>query len=97
MAQTAPKRKPSVLKRARQNVKRRLRNKSEKSKVKTLIKTYLDALDSKEVPTIEQSLKDVIRALSKLSSKGIMHRNTVSRKISRLAIKANEFLNSKAA
>lgn len=97
MAQAAPKKKLSVLKRARQNIKRRFRNKSEKTKVKTLIKAYLEALKSKEVEQIQTSLKEVVRALSKLSSKGIMHKNTVSRKISRLSKKAHEALTEKAS
>ena len=94
MAETAPKRKPSVLKRARQNVKRNLRNKSVRSEVKTQIKRFLDAVEAGKKEEIEPALRLVVKKLSTAASKGVFHANTASRNISRLARKAHAALKS---
>jgi small subunit ribosomal protein S20 len=66
------------------------RNKDIKSKVKTAIKKVDAAIASndKEVATV--SLKAAIVAIDKATSKGIYHKNTASRKISRLTIAVNK-------
>ncbi|MEJ2716978.1 MAG: 30S ribosomal protein S20 [Deltaproteobacteria bacterium] len=76
----------SALKRMRQNEERRARNISYKSKVKTAVKKYLLALESND----EDAQKLYRKASSLLQrgvSKGIYHKNTASRTISRLAKK----------
>ena len=77
---------PSALKRIRQNEEKRARNISYKSKVKTAVKKYLLALESKD-----EDAQKLYRAASSLLqrgvSKGIYHKNTASRTISRLARK----------
>jgi small subunit ribosomal protein S20 len=76
----------SALKRMRQNEERRARNISYKSKVKTAVKKYLLALESND----EDAQKFYRKASSLLQrgvSKGIYHKNTASRTISRLAKK----------
>jgi small subunit ribosomal protein S20 len=77
---------PSALKRMRQNEKKRLRNMSYKSKVKTTVKKYLKAVEEK---TSEASalLNETMSLLSKGVTKGIFHKNTASRSISRLSRK----------
>jgi len=92
LAQTAPKRKPSVLKRARQTEKRQLRNKSVRSEVKTYIKKFTDTLSSGKKEQVEDALKLVVKKISSAASKGVIHRNTASRNISRLSKKANQSL-----
>jgi small subunit ribosomal protein S20 len=94
LAQTAPKRKLSVLKRARQSEKRNLRNKSVRSEVKTHIKKFTDSLASGKKEQVEESLRLVVKKISSAASKGVLHRNTASRNISRLARKANAALKS---
>ncbi|MBI4964859.1 MAG: 30S ribosomal protein S20 [Desulfomonile tiedjei] len=77
---------PSALKRMQQNEKKRIRNMSYKSKVKTAVKRFL--LAKEENAADAQAL--LVRAESLLHkgvSKGIFHRNTASRAISRLAKK----------
>jgi small subunit ribosomal protein S20 len=74
---------PSALKRMRQNEKKRLRNHSYKSKVKTAIKKYLQAVADKSADTTTL-LNSAASLLQKGVSKGIYHRNTASRTISRL-------------
>ena len=94
MAQTAPKRKLSVLKRARQSEKRNIRNKSVRSEVKTYVKRFLDAVKAGKKEEIEPALRLVVKKLSSAASKGVLHANTASRNISRLARKASSALKS---
>lgn len=89
---TAPKKNLSVLKRIRQSEKRRLRNLSVKSKIKTYIKKLEAALPSKDVENINRLLRESIKVISSAASKGIIHKNTAARKISRITKKVNAAL-----
>ncbi len=75
----------SALKRARQNEIRRLRNKSVKTRVKTIVKDVrLSASESSK----EAALKKLEMAKSNIdraAQKGVIHKKTASRKISRLS------------
>jgi small subunit ribosomal protein S20 len=97
LAQAAPKRKPSVLKRARQSEKRNQRNRVVISKVKTYTKKVHEALESGDGGEVEKALRQAVKQISSAASKGVLHRNTASRKISRLSKKVNDALKSKAA
>ncbi len=97
MAQAAPKRKLSVLKRARQSEKRNLRNRMVISKVRTFVKKVYAALDSKDKEQAEAALRSAIRVLSSAASKGVLHRNTASRKIARLSKSVHSAFKSEAA
>ncbi|MGC8658951.1 MAG: 30S ribosomal protein S20 [Desulfomonilaceae bacterium] len=77
---------PSALKRMRQNEKKRLRNISYKSKVKTSVKKYLKAAEEKTADA-GSLLNVTVSLLSKGVTKGIFHKNTASRTISRLSKK----------
>ncbi len=95
--QEAPKKKLSVLKRARQNKKRQLRNKSMKSRIKTVTRKLEESIKENNRENTQEYLSEVIKTLDKASSKGILHKNTSSRKISRLAKYANSVLRSETA
>jgi len=79
----------SAEKRSRQNEKRQMRNNSVKSHVKTIIKAVVTAVDSKDKEVSETALNNAIPIISKAASKGAFHKNTASRKISRLTKKVN--------
>ena len=75
----------SALKRAHQNEIRRLRNKAVKTKTKNIIKDV-------RLSVIESSKEDALKKLDMAKSnidraaqKGVIHKNTASRKISRLS------------
>ncbi|HEB75568.1 MAG TPA: 30S ribosomal protein S20 [Nitrospirae bacterium] len=87
----------SALKRVRQAEKRRLRNQDYKSRIKTFTKKVESAVAAKDAEAAERLLREAIKVISKGSSKGIIHRNTASRKISRLTKKVNAILKSEAA
>jgi small subunit ribosomal protein S20 len=74
----------SAIKRARQAVKRRLRNLHTKTTVKSSIKTVTAAIEKKDAEGAQKALLKAIPLIQKAQSKGIFHRNTSARKISRL-------------
>lgn len=79
----------STIKRARQSERRALRNRSVLSSVKNIMKKVLAAVESKNAAVAKTALREATAALSKARSKGILRRNTVSRRISRLAARVN--------
>jgi small subunit ribosomal protein S20 len=75
----------SALKRARQNEIRRLRNKSLKTKVKNVIRDFRLSVSE---TSKEEALKRLDMAKSSIDTaaqKGVIHKKTASRKISRLS------------
>lgn len=88
-AKARPKKNLSAMKRARQAVKRNLRNTSVLSSVKTIIKKVEEAIASGNREDAGKALLKAVSALNKAASKGVIHDNTASRKISRLTKKVN--------
>lgn len=64
--------------------KRTARNQSIKSHLKTETKKFIELLASKKLDEARKQLKILISELDKASSKGVIHKNTASRKKSRL-------------
>jgi small subunit ribosomal protein S20 len=81
----------SAEKRARQSVKREDRNSKVKSSVKTHEKTLVKAIEAKS-KDVAELLKTFVSKMDKAAQKGIVARGTASRKVSRLAARAQEFL-----
>lgn len=75
----------SALKRVRQNEKRRLANKAVKTRVKGTVKSVRQALEAKDAGAAAEALALAVPTIDKAASKGVLHRKTASRKISRLA------------
>jgi small subunit ribosomal protein S20 len=96
-AKAAPKKNLSAIKRVRQAEKRRLRNKTVKTEIKTVARKLEAAVAGKKKEEAQKALLEAAEVISKAASKGIIHRNTASRKISRLARLANTLLRSEAA
>ena len=65
------------------------RNKAIKSKVKTAVKKVETAVAEKNVEAAKAALHTAIVEISKAGSKGVYHKNTCSRKISRLTKAVN--------
>ncbi len=74
----------SAIKRARQAGKRRLRNLHIKTTVKSSIKTVTMAIEKKDAEGAQKALMKAIPLIQKAQSKGVFHKNTSARKISRL-------------
>ena len=64
---------------------RAARNKAIKSKVKTAVKKVEAAVAAKDAETAKTALRAAIVEISKAGTKGVYHKKTVSRKISRLS------------
>ncbi len=76
---------PSAEKRNRQRIKRTDRNRTQKSTVRTLVKKVREAVQAKDSAAAKTALQNAIVALDKAGTKGVFHKKTVSRRISRLA------------
>jgi small subunit ribosomal protein S20 len=74
----------SAEKRIRQTPKRTLRNRARVSEIKTEVKKAETAIASGDKAAALAALKAAQPAMQRGVSKGVMHRNTVARKISRL-------------
>ena len=80
----------SAKKRILVSKKKELRNKSTKSKIKTLVKKVEAAIEAGNKADAEAALQVAISEISKAASKGIYHKNTAARKISRLTVAVNK-------
>lgn len=74
----------SAEKRNRQAQVRRLRNRSNKQRMKTYIRKLDEAIVAGVEADAQVALKDATSIIAKTASKGTIHKKTASRKISRL-------------
>jgi len=84
-AKVAPKKNRSALKRVRQARKRALRNKSVKKMIKTFTKKVETAVRDKNAEVAREQLKKAVSIIDKAARRGIIHKNTAARKVSRLS------------
>ncbi len=75
----------SAVKRIRQNEKRRSRNRSRRSQLRTEVKKIRLALEESDVETARSMLPGIASLIDRMVKKGIIHGNTGSRYLSRLA------------
>ncbi len=79
----------SAKKRILVNETKAARNKAIKSRVKTAVKKVDTAVEAKDKATAEAALLNAISEINKAASKGIYHKNTAARKVSRLTKAVN--------
>lgn len=96
-AKAKPKKNLSALKKARQSMKRSVRNKAVRTSLKTLVKKVESAVSSGNREDAGKALKEAIQVLNKAASKGVIHENNASRKISNLSKKVNALSKAEAA
>jgi small subunit ribosomal protein S20 len=75
----------SALKRARQNEKRRLHNKSIMSSIRTAVKKFRTMCAAGKVDEARSAYPTTIKKLYQAAAKGVIHKNAASRYKSRLA------------
>ena len=75
----------SALKRAKQNTIRRLRNKTVKTRVKSVVKEVRLAAGEQSGDQAISSLNQAKSVIDTAAKKGVIHQNTAARKISRLS------------
>ncbi|MGQ9475896.1 MAG: 30S ribosomal protein S20 [Actinomycetota bacterium] len=76
-------------KRMRQAAKRRLRNRSRKSEIKTYIRKFEAALQRGDREESELYLRKAVKALDKAAGDGIIHKNNAANRKSRIMRKFN--------
>ncbi len=74
----------SAAKRDRQSKVRRLRNRIAKSTLRSATRKFREAVAAQDSSVANEQLTQVVSLLDRYAGKGILHRNTASRKKSRL-------------
>jgi small subunit ribosomal protein S20 len=80
---------PQSKKRARQNEKRYAMNKARRSRIRTYIRKVEEAIASGDKDAAASALRVAQPELMRGVSKGVFHKNTAARKMSRLASRVN--------
>ena len=76
---------PQSKKRARQNERRQDINKARRSRIRTFLRKVEEAIASGDKDAAATALRNVQPELARGVTKGVMHKNTVARKMSRLS------------
>lgn len=74
----------SAIKRVRQNEKRRERNRSHRTRLRTKLKKLRQAIEAKNVEEAQKLLPDTVSLVDVMVKKGVIHENAGSRYKSRL-------------
>ena len=76
-------------KRVRQNLKHRLRNRANKTYIKTRVKKFLAAVEQGSLETATTEYRKTAQALDRAARRNIIHPNLAARRKARLAKKLN--------
>jgi len=79
----------SAEKRLRQTEKRTVINRARMSRVRTFVKKVETAIETGDKVVAQSALQLAQPELHRATTKGVMHKNTVARKLSRLALRIN--------
>ncbi len=79
----------SAIKRHKQSLGRKVNNQRRRTRIKNLTKDVITAVEAGDREAAESALKEAVPAIQKVASTSTLHRNTASRKISRLTRKVN--------
>ena len=76
---------PQSKKRARQNERRYAVNKARRSRIRTHLRKVEEAIASGDAAAAEAALREAQPELMRGVTKGVLHKNTAARKMSRLS------------
>jgi small subunit ribosomal protein S20 len=79
----------SAKKRIRQNTKRRAQSRGRKGQLRAVVRAFNSALQSGDASKSAETLKAAAKKLDQVAATGSIHKNTASRKKSRLQRKLN--------
>lgn len=79
----------SAAKKARHDAEARLRNRSNRSELKTAVKKFLAVVEAGDKTAAAQLLPATQGVVDRASKKGVLHKNAADRTKSRLALKVN--------
>ena len=80
----------SAKKRVVTTAKRAERNKAVKSELKTTIKKFDAAIAENDKAVVDTAFREAVKMVDQAAAKGVIKKNTASRKKSQLAIKVNK-------
>jgi len=80
----------SALKRARQSSLRRQRNMTYKTKAKHAVKEVRSAIAENNTDKAKENVNRAMSVLQRTVARGVLHKNTAARKISRLTRQVNQ-------
>ena len=75
----------SQIKRIKTNEKRRMRNKSVRSSVRTAVRKFREAVEAGRTEEAAELQRAAARALDKAASKGVIHKNQAANRKSAMA------------
>ena len=87
----------SSIKRVITDDKKRLRNRWHRGSMRSAVKSLTDAVEAGDLATAETLLPKVEAVVAHTRSRGVLHANTASRRISRLAKAVNRLRSEQAA
>jgi len=76
---------PQAKKRARQNERRFAVNKARRSRIRTFLRKVEEAISSGDKEAASSALREAQPEMMRGVTKGVLHKNTVARKMSRLS------------
>ncbi len=74
----------SALKRIKQNKVKNARNRHVRSTMRTFVKKIREAVENKDLAAAKEALAAAIPVIDKSATKGVIHKATASRNVSRL-------------
>ena len=77
----------SAMKRAKTSVGENLRNRMDKSALKTAVRRFDEALKSGDQAAVEQAYLAAVKTVDQSAAKGVIHKNAADRKKAQLAKK----------
>jgi len=80
----------SAKKRVITSAKRAARNKAIKSELKTTIKKFDAAIAESDKAAVDTAFREAVKMVDQAAAKGVIKKNTASRKKSQLAIRVNK-------
>ncbi len=86
----------SALKRNRQSQLRRVRNRANKSQIRTVIRAVDEAINANAADKAQEALRAAIPVISRAAMKGAVHKRNAARKVSRLTKRVNAFVQANA-
>ena len=75
----------SAKKALRQNQTRRLRNRSQRSALRNVIKRFRVAAEGDDAETAQTAFRAAVKRIDQAAAKGLIHKNTAARQKSRLS------------
>ena len=68
-----------------------MRNRARKTRMKTAIKAVYSAIEANSVDQAQEALRTAIKVIDRTAARGVLHKRTAARKVSRLSKRVHAF------